>query len=285
VLTFSFIYFFPLIYLDAFTQEWWMPPVSGQLLVSTTSTLFGFPALSWLLGLTPGNADYAHAVLLIALLIIILILSWLGDWRRGLPLLVAAILYWLSLVLYSLVKTPILVDKTILPTLILVIGFAATQIATMRRSVIQYTFVAGMMLFNLIFLGYWVSYAAWKPVEAWQETAQAVQEQWQPGDVVVFYPDFVEGPIHYYFSELTEESIVKINYHPNLNEVETDLNNRLAESMETNYSPTIFLVARPDSIVRKEPEIYHQLREMLNAQSKKSLIVYDLKHASGKNHH
>lgn len=276
LLAFLFIYFFPLIYLGSFTQEWWMPLVSGQLLIDTTSSLFGFPALSWSLGLIPESADNVHAFLLIALLITVLTLSRLGDWRYGVPLLVAAILYWLSLVLYSLFRTPILVDKTVLPALILIICFASVQIATMSRSHIQYVFITGMVLLNLIFANYWVLHAAWKPVEEWQKTAQTVQKHWHPGDVVVFYPAFVEGPIRYYFSELPDESIIKINYHPSLNEVETDLNNRMAESMESDYSPMIFLVSRPDSVVRKEPKIYHQLKEMLNAKSQKSLIVYDL---------
>jgi uncharacterized membrane protein len=275
LLTFAFIYFFYLIYLDGFTKEWWMPPISGQSLVSTTSSLLGFPALFWSLGLVPENAYYAHTVLLIILLIIILILSWLGDWRRGLPLLTAAILYWLSLVLYSLVRKPVLIDRTLLPALALVVGFAAIQIATIRRSVIQYTLIIGVGLASFIFAGHWVSQAACKPVEAWQETAQSVQEQWQPGDVVLLYPSFIEGPFRYYFDDLPEESVIKINSHPSLNEVESEVNGRLESLTTAGHLPTIFVVTRTDSIIQKEPETYRRLLEMLQTKSQKPLVVYD----------
>jgi len=276
LLAFLFIFFFYLIYLDEFTKEWWMPTISGHWLIHTSGSLLGFPALSWLLNVRPGNVNFAESVTVILLLGTILILLRLGDWRRSVPFLTAALIYGLELIFYSLIRKPILIDRTALPGLILLIGFVAIQIASMRRGALQYVFLTGITLFSFIFIGYWTTSKAWQPVEEWQETAQAVQEQWQPGDIVVFYPAFIEGPIRYYFSELSEESIVKINYHPILNEVETDLNNRLAESTETNYSPVIFVVARTDSIIQKEPETYRRLLEMLQTKSQKPLVVYNL---------
>lgn len=268
---FNFVYLKDLYQL---TENWWMPRVSWQLIESVIKSLFGHWAIYGVLQrVIPETMYYLYYPIPPLFLLALIGLPFLSDWRRGIPLLVAFMIYWLEMIIYSLLKKPIFVDRTLLPSLVPFFGLLALQISTIRLKWIKGVYMIGFILVCSVFTTYWIIDQAWKPFEQWQTVSNSLKSKWKPGDLVVFYPSFVEGPIRYYFADLPNESVIKVDRMPDKKELEEQIDQWMAFQSGLGYQSSIFLISRNDPIVEKNPEVYHHLLSMLESKSKKRWVI------------
>jgi hypothetical protein len=212
---FVFAYFFLIFLLDLPDKtNWWIPSFTWQYSIITFKYMLG---ISFLFGPSKILANYAPGLVLLYELIITLLLAGFffsmiifGGWRRSLPLLIAAVIYWLQVSMYSIFVTPIFFYHTLLPGLVPFIGFIAVQIATIRLERIKTAAIAGVIIVTMMFITGWILFEAWIPVENWRPLVQVLEKKREPGDVVIFYPDYAEGPVRYYYPDLPSDSSIAI---------------------------------------------------------------------------
>lgn len=246
------------------TENWWMPRVTIQLILYVTAYLLGASSLSWSL-----SAIQQYGLVLVIPIGVFLFGSFilfvgsfvLGNWRRSLPLLCAAVSYWLQLLAYSLFKIPIFWDRTALPAIVPLIGFIGVQIATIKRRKLRLISIIALVLLSINTIVNWVSCKAWIPFEHSKQIAQSLKLNWKPQDLVVFYPSYFEGVIKYYYPELPDEAIMSIRSNASSEEFET------FRTFIKEQSPSaVFLVVRNDDNVRNHPEAYRTLQEILASE-------------------
>jgi hypothetical protein len=272
----AFIYF-NFVYLkdlDKLTENWWMSPVSWQLIDSVIKSLLGHWAIYGVLQrVIPKTMYYFYYPIPPLFLLALIGLPAVSDWRRGIPLLLAFMIYWLEIIVYSLFKKPIFIDRTLLPSLVPFFGLLALQISTIRLKWIKEAYIIGFILVCLVFTTNWIIDQAWKPLEEWQGVSNSLKSKWKPGDLVVFYPSFVEGPIRYYFADLPDECVIKVDRMPDMKKLEEEIDQWMAFQSGLGYQPSIFLISRNDPIVQKNPEVYEHLSSMLESKSKKRGVI------------
>lgn len=272
----AFIYFNFIYLKDLYelTENWWMPTVSWGLVEVVIKSLFGHWAIYGVLQrVMPETAHHFYYLIPTLFLFALIALPFLSDWRRGIPLFVAFMIYWLEMIGYSLLKKPIFVDRTLLPSLVPFFGLLALQISTIRLKWIKKAYVIGFILVCFIFTTHWITDQAWKPLEEWQGVSNSLKSKWKPGDLVVFYPSFVEGPIRYYFADLPDEYVIKVDRMPDMKKLEEEIDQQMAYKSELGHQHSIFLIWRNDPIVEKNPEIYQHLLFMLESKSKKRGVI------------
>ena len=143
---------------------------------------------------------------------------------------------------YSLLKKPIFVDRTLLPSLVPFLGLLAIQISTIRLKWIKRAYIIGFILICSVFTTYWIIDQAWKPAEDWQGVSNSLKSKWKPGDLVVFYPSFVEGPIRYYFADLPHKAVIRVDRIPDMKKLEEEIDQSMVSHSEVAYRTSIFLI-------------------------------------------
>lgn len=266
---------FYLVYLKGLgrrTADWWMPLFSMDLASSTARYMLGissaappstlnqerFLVSTWLAGPTPR----------LLLLVLVALSSTLGNWRRSIPFLVAALLFFLQVVGYSILKTPIFWPRTILPAMIPLIGFIGLQVATIRIRGIKIVGTIALIGLSLIFAIDWITGGASIPTEAWRDASELLSSRWRPGDLVVFYPDYAKGPTRYYFPELPSEAIIQVKIGADIKKLDAAVDERLPDGTKDRDQHAAFLVVRGDLSVQKDMHTYYGLLSVLQSRLK-----------------
>jgi hypothetical protein len=205
-LVFCFFYFFYLKNLDTRTANWWMPSVSWELISSTAQYVFGLSSLYF-----SSQLDYLIAFILLGILAIAVIF---GKWKQNFSFLVAALIFWLEIIIYSLIKTPIFFYRIVLPGLVPFVGFFVLQIATIESKNLKRASVVLLIILSLVFTGNWVTVQAYRPVEYYKQVAQLIESQWQPNNLVVFYPAYISDTVKYHLKKIPKEADF-VAIHPN----------------------------------------------------------------------
>ena len=265
---FSFFYFF---YLKRVQKDefWWIPPVSFQRLKTTLQSLF---VSSWQ-GYWPDYIDHLMIFILFAFMAIILVF---GKWRISFPFLVAGVIYWLEVIFYSIFKTPVLLDRTVLPSIVPLSGFFALQIATIQKKRIKIALIVIFTVLSLLLTTTWVTKVAGKPYEEYKQVSQFVQSQWQTNDLVIFYAG-VEGPVSYYFPDLLSEARIKVSRKADIKLVELELDKVVANIGKERNSFSIYLVARIPKHVRKRKNLKTKLHEIWSETYEELLSLLEFK--------
>lgn len=278
VMVFIFFRFFYL--KTALFKDWWIPPVSFDLLVSiaqyisptSASPLINLQGDSSLLGI---YLNYLEALTIFVLFPIILLIF--GDLRRSLPFLLAALVYFGQLVIYSIGVLPILWERTLLPGIVPLVGFISLQLATIRIRLLKVISIALIILLSLISTRSWLTYKAWQPVENWRGISKILEASWRPHDFVVVYPDFASGPVQYYFPALPAESITKVPYRIDgksliqLSQIGDEIS-----GSGTKAPSTVFLIFRIDCRMIKDLGDCHKLIMVLRSILPKPAILHIL---------
>lgn len=273
-LVFAYLYFFFLLDLPDGTG-WWMPAVSWQYSITTFKYLLGisflFGGSKFLAGFSPAVVTLYESLIILLLCGILAGMLLFGTWRRGLPFLLAAALYWLRLTIYSVLRTPIFFYYTALPGLIPFIGFIAVQIDSIRIRAIRAAAASGILLIALMFLSGWIFYEASTPVEYWKQITRVLEEGWKPGDQVIFYPENSEGPVRYYFMDLPASAGSAVRLNSDQDVLELLASQEGAEEMDR-----LFFIARLDANVFAKPYTYQNLLERLNSKFGKPVFSQKL---------
>jgi hypothetical protein len=247
-------------------ENWWMPGISLSLVLSTFADILGIsyllvPAKIMQNHLPALAIIYESFVKLIAVGICISLLFF-GNWRRSLPLLIAAIFYLLELIIYSLFFTPIFWYRVALPALIPFIGFMALQLDSIRIRRVKVASITGVVILCTLFAAGWAAHSAWVPYEQWKQISRSLQAKWKPGDLVLFYPESAEGPIRYYFPDLPYEKGLAVKKGTDITEVEIEIRKRVGLSAEKG----LFLIVRSSLGIRKDLQTYHNLLAYLRSE-------------------
>lgn len=205
-LVFILFYLFYLTTLAKRVAEWWMPSVSWTLLSTTAQYVLGLSNVFF-----QSNINAIIVFIFFALLSISLIF---GKWKNNYPFCLAALTFWLEVIIYSSIKTPIFFYRTILPGLIPFIGFLALQITSIEVKSIKKIAILLLLILTFIFTFNWITFQAYQPVEYDKQVANLIESEWQPKSLVFFYPGYVADTVQYYLKELPQEArIIVWNTH------------------------------------------------------------------------
>jgi hypothetical protein len=228
IVVFGAIYFGFMIGVRGKTAEsWWIPSLTIASAWHVGLDLSGF-----------GVFDSTRRVALIVVPIGVAVAA-LGDWRRSFPYLVAGLVYWAGVLLYSLLVIPIVLPRVLLPGVVPFLGFVAVQTASVRPKAARWVCsLAVVLLATCMARGWWVGGAFQEP-EPWHTIAGTIQDEWHPQARIVVVPGFSDGPLRFYLSELPADAFVPIPSH----QVAPRVNNT------SGGRHTLFLVVRWDATV------------------------------------
>jgi uncharacterized membrane protein len=241
-LAFIFFYFFYLTNLSKNTEDYWIPHFSSYLFSSTLQYLLGLYSLFF--------SSYLNHILSFIFLAILAIALIFGKWQRNFPFLLAVIFFCLEIIIYSLIKTPIFWYRNLLPSLVPFVAFLVLQIATIQAKKIKIASIILLTAFSILVTANWVTVQAYRPVEYYKQVAQLVESEWQPNNLVLFYPGFISGTVKYYFDKIPPEAGIVVSNETTIETIKSDLNKYLVQST-VNPTP-IFLIARLDLTVKIE---------------------------------
>ena len=261
-LAFCFFYFFYLTALPQGTDNWWMPSISWNLISSTGQYVFGLSSLYF-----SSQLDNLIAFIFLGLLAIAVIF---GKWKQNFAFLVAALIFWLEIIIYSLIETPIFFYRIVLPGMIPFVGFVVLQIATIERKNLKRASVVLLIILSIVFTANWVTVQAYRPVEYYKQVAQLVESEWQPNNLVVFYPGYISDTVKYYLKKIPKEAEVVAWDTNDIENIKSTINDQLA-NIDGEKLTTIFLVSRVDLTVRQED--FKILLSAIKSELKRPLIV------------
>lgn len=223
----AFLGYFLLPTNTGFYGKSWMPAVSFALVWRTAAALFGLLNASWPLLVLSG---------IVSLLILF------GSWKRNLPFLVAASVFWLQALIYSIFATPVFFFRTLIPSLVPLVGFVALQLSTICfRRIRLVAMLACMLLFSLFALN-WSVVQAKEPVEGYKDAMGILQEQIGPHSSLLIYPNYVQLPVGYYLKNKPDISLTVINSNSTPEEMR-----RAVRASQRHPVSDVFLVTRLDS--------------------------------------
>jgi hypothetical protein len=244
IATFILLYFFFLLNLNK-SSGWWVPQVSPSTIALTASGLFGLSTFPW--------SWIVERAAIVALPLFAMALAF-GNWRSSTPFLLAAITYWLQVIAYSVLITPILLDRVLLPSLIPLAGFVAIQIASTKRKSLRIALIAACIVLSLASALNWTVRRSWEPIEPWKQMSSLLESQWAGNGLLVFYPDYCAGPVQYYFTRL--QPVLTLQVRPKTQEEELGpLISSKVDSLNKNLEePDVFLVVRYDTDTSKDTD-------------------------------
>jgi sulfur carrier protein ThiS len=258
-----------------------MPALSTDVAITTFKTLLGYKALifplDWLFNHGSPFALPVDYICKSALLIWFFGLLCWGDFRQSWPFLAAAASYWLLIAAYSALATPIFDNRTLLPGLIPFVGFIAMQSVTISRKRIRAVMLAGWIAITLIFAIGWLGTGAHLPREKWRETADYLSTQYRSGNLVIFYPGYIDGAVQYYLPTLRTEDIFRVELGVDRKSMESELQRRMAILCRKTH-PVMFLVVRGNRSALKDKQTYGQLLTSLGKSAGKTahLMNFDI---------
>ncbi len=195
ILVFAWVYWVFLVRV-ADQGEFWMPPLSLELARYTVTSLFHGEKAALIVGLS------------------IAVWACLGVRNTQSPVvrsawacLLACALYVAQILAYSALIEPILWDRTLMPALVPLVGFAGLAVAGAPRGLGRNLGLACVLVVVAANVGRWVSRDAWSPIERFREVAKILAARRSADDLVVVYPDYALGPLQYYDTGLEPETV------------------------------------------------------------------------------
>lgn len=276
---FGFVYFSFLKDLNSNVQDWWVPPVSRKLILSTGRDLLGVdkalePARELQKGL-PLLASGLNGLVKLAALGFAGLLLVLGDWKRTYPLAAASAVYLLGLTAYSILFKPLLLSRTALPALVPLIVFTGVQAASIRPNDLRRAAVLLLVFLTLVFAADWAVYQAGYSKEGWSELSKVLKSKMGSADLAVFYPSYVRGPVSYYLPELSKENSLEVNVGESQDPFEAQVEAWVQANREPERSRALFLIVRKDSLVDKDEGHYQEMRSFLQERFGKPSTVQE----------
>ncbi len=222
--------------------EGWIPAVSIDLSIGFAKTLLGVAALEW-------ASESAFFMALIILSVVGMLVALLfGNWRRNWTLLAAAFFFVSQILAYSLLVRPIFWYRPLLPLLIPLFGFIARQLASTNPRPLRAVGLLSVLVLAGTYASYWIIVEAGTPVEPWRAMTEAIADDYQPGDKIVFFPAYSQGPALYYLPEVPEENSVKIGLAIGAPEAQA----RIEQMPESGGQERLYLITRLDASVAHE---------------------------------
>ncbi len=242
--------------------QWWMPEPTLPVIVGVLRVVAGTDRIAWPLAGATGAALMAAAAVAVAAPLRRSTDGGPGDRRLGVALVAAAALYLAGLVAGSLVF-PVFWPRTAFIALVPAASGIALLLATYRRALVRVAGAVAVVVVCSAWIADWVQGGAWTAVEPWREAASRIERTWRPGDTVVFYPDYVAGPILYYAPRIDPSSVVSLRLLEDAAGIERKV--RAVHAAGERVSSTTFVMIRADFSVRAHGDTVERLLSALSA--------------------
>lgn len=244
---------------------WWMPNINLDLISSTAKYVFGLSSLYLPITIIPYFAFLVSGIFAISV--------FFGNWRISFPFLAAAIIFWLEVVVYSMIDSPIFYYRIILPGLVPFVAFVALQIATIPTHKIKIASIVCLIILSLSYTANWVTHQAYKPVEENREVARLVELDRKPNDLIIFYPGFIQGTVNYYFKNIPLEKQVLVSpTNNNLSEIENNLKKKISSVYREREVIDIFFVVMSWDVKGYNELLYNVLNVLKSKIIKKTRV-------------
>jgi 4-amino-4-deoxy-L-arabinose transferase-like glycosyltransferase len=232
---------------------WWMPPVDSYLISSTAKYLFGLSSLYLPLTIVPIVAFIIFALIAISFIF--------GNWKISFPYLIATIIFWVEIIGYSIINSPIFYYRILLPSLVPLIGFFALQIATIKKTKIKIISIIFVTILGLIYTVNWFANQSSKPIEESRQIAQLVESEWQSNDLILFYSGYHGQTISYYLDNIPSEAQIYIWNPKDVKKIQQEFQDKIINFNQGQAPLNIFLI---DFYMGEKPKGYADLFSMIN---------------------
>jgi hypothetical protein len=212
----SVIFLFSYFYFAGGGKEgtWWMPPLSLGLIIRHYSSLFGMDYLISLRHLLVEISLWLGPVYLGSLVLVVVMIGLLitvfGNWRRSWQVLSVAVVIWLQIIIFSIIFIPIFYHRILSPGLIPFIGFLSIQVTSINKNFIRRLAVLGLVVLFSGSTAVWMFTSANEPHEEWNHAGAYMESVYQEGDLVAICPYFIENSLRYYFPSLVDSDVVTL---------------------------------------------------------------------------
>jgi len=271
------IYFF--FFNNLYGQNWWMPPFSFRLFRSQFKYVLGIEKLLFPTSVFEGiNIKLAllfEFMYKSSILITIFVILFFGVWRKSWSLLLAALIYWLQIILVSVFFYPIFWYRTILIGVIPLIGYLALHSTSIKNNIFRIIATLGIFIIFIILAVGWFFIEARIPNEPWRQAAHYLETETKPNDIIIFYPNNAMGPIRYYFRSLSDENVIAVDLDVDIDEFISELSCKMNLFDNKDQQVTLHLVVRESLNVQKEKEKYESLKNYLELVSGRNTLVQD----------
>lgn len=218
---------------------WWMPRVNFYLISSTAKYLFGLSSLYLPIKFIPWFAFIFSAILATSF--------FFGKWRISFTFILTAVIFLLEILIYSIIYSPIFYYRTLLPGLVPFTAFIALQIATIPSKKIKMASIVCLIILSISYSANWVTNEAYKPVEENRAVAQLVESEWQPNDLVIFYPTFIQETVNYYLKNIPFQKQIIVSQPDKVDEINKNFNEKISNlNLNTKELDMFFIVITGD---------------------------------------
>lgn len=131
------------------------------------------------------------------ILLCMILFAFLGNRKSSKPIFLFSLFYFVQLISYSLFQEPILLDRTLLPFLLLLLIAFGVALGTAKKS-IRLSGSICVFLFLLYSSILWVGHLGAKPIENWPAIVKSLKNRDTGHSRVLLYPDFIEGVFSYH---------------------------------------------------------------------------------------
>lgn len=275
----AFLYFY-VVFLDIpgrTAGQWWMPPLSWGLVVSTVELLLGFTNEPWpWTALHETSRPESTLALLFHLFVLSLAVALFrcGDRRRVLPFAAAAALYWLQVLLLSFLGTPVYWYRTLLPGMVPLVGCLALGVATVPQRRIQHLLAGGIAATTLLHGSLWLAAASGIPIEDWRGAGRRLGEHWRKGDIVLIYPDYAGTTLLHYASGVPPEATAEIPLRAQAEISSLSIAKQPGWDNGAPGPPSMFIVIRSDLSVMEDVATFEKLLEKTRGPDARFARVY-----------
>ncbi|SMF07445.1 glycosyltransferase family 39 protein [Pseudobacteriovorax antillogorgiicola] len=226
-------------------NDWWMPPMSYELIAGTIAYYFGaapFP-------------DYGFPTWVpsIATVLFCLTLFCPRQGRVGVSLLVACVIYVLGIAVYSALFQQIFWYRSFLPILPLVIAGVIQSTIELKSYRLQRYLLVCYILLAALWIGRAVHPLGSEPVEESKTISSYIENHESSESVVIFFPGYIVGPVRFHANEN-----IKPKMFPLWSYSKNEIQKFIAELPKVGK---IFLVIRAD--LTFDTESYRELMGQL----------------------
>lgn len=245
IVIFFFIFF---IFLNRNVQSM-APTWVSEVTIGISSHIFlsviGFTSANQLL--SANSIIYLPYIKFLTILLILFLtnLIW-GRWEQTAALLLAGFTYWVQIFVFSALFTPIFLQRTILPGLIPLIIFVSVQISTIRSNNLKKISFGIVILYCSLLTASWLQNFAGRPIQDWKTPAQLIANNYEEGDVIVFYPSYAEGPTTFYLENKNNLITTVIDFDASPEKIHQILNQEIFTNIE--FGAVYLLVLKDDNI-------------------------------------
>ncbi len=242
--------------------DWWMPPLSPQLLGVVFREDTGWSAFSWLADACERHLHGSGQFFLVAAAVGTVFVGWAAWGHRwagpARSLLAMAAVYWAIVIAYSLVVAPIVWPRTMLPGMLPCLLAVGLGVSAQPRPRCRAGASVVAALLALAMMVPWLRGLAWQPSEDLRGLAAAVRTQSSAADLLLLV-NGVECGLEPYWPEYKQNAELKIE----LRAPRRATLGAVAASLAHSQSRTVLLIYREDLMFAPNRAVLDEIKRVL----------------------